>query len=240
MLPKIDTPIYFLTLPLSQKEIKFRPFLVKEQKNLLMALESDESDSIEKNIKQILHNCTITENIDIEKLPILDIEYYFINLRARSVGEIVENKYICNNEVEGTVCGNRMDVNFNILDIKVEKDPDVSDVIQITDKISIKLKYPEFKAVNKLIGKKNSVDIAFEMIAESIEYVFDGDQYYYANESTPQELLEFVESLDQKSFSKIEKFFESLPKLNKTIDITCTKCGFQHKIVVEGLESFFG
>lgn len=238
-LPKIDTPVYELTLPLSKKQIKFRPFLVKEQKNLLMAIEADDSETIERNIKQVLHNCTLSENVIIDKLPVLDVEYYFLNLRARSVGEVVENKYICNNEVDGVKCGNKMDVAFNLLDIQVESNPEFSDVIQLTNNISIKLKYPEFSVMEKVNDKNNTVDLAFRMIVESIEYVFDGDQYYYAEETPEKELTDFIESLNSQQFDKIEKFFQNLPKLNKKVDMKCSKCGYDHSIVVEGLENFF-
>ena len=121
-LPKIDTPVYELDLPLSKKHIRFRPFLVKEQKNLMMAMEADDKETIERNIRQVLTNCTLSDNFNVDRLPVIDVEYYFINLRARSVGEIVENKYICTNEVEGKQCGNKMDTKFNLLDITVDID----------------------------------------------------------------------------------------------------------------------
>jgi hypothetical protein len=239
-LPKIDTPVYELTLPLSQKRIRYRSFLVKEQKNLLMAIEADDKETIERNIKQILHNCTLTPDVEIEKLPVVDIEYYFLNLRAKSVGEVVENTYICNNEVNGEVCGNKMEVSINLMDIKVERPDGVSDVVQLTDKISIKLNYPEFATVEKLSTEENSVTAAFRVIADSVDYIFDGDQYYYASESSPSELMEFIESLNQEQFSRIEKFFENLPKIRKHVEIKCSKCGYDHSISVEGLENFFG
>jgi len=239
-LPKIDTPIFYLKLPLSGKEIKFRPFLVKEQKNLLMALEADDKETIERNIKQILHNCTLSEGIVIENLPVVDVEYYFINLRAKSVGENVENTYICNNEVDGATCGNKMNVSIDLNTIQVDNyNPDDS-VIQLTDKISMKLKYPEFSIVEKVAESSNSVETAFKIITDSIEYIFDGDQYYYANETPTQELTEFVESLNQDQFSKLERFFDSIPKISKKVEIKCNKCGYDHSIVVEGLENFFG
>lgn len=238
-LPRIDTPIYELKLPLSGKNIKFRPFLVKEQKNLMMAIEANDKDTIERNIKQVLHNCTLTENVHIENLPVVDVEYYFLQLRARSVGEVVQNKYICNNEVDGHKCGNRMSVELNLLDINVDKKEN-SDIIQVTDTISMKLKYPEFSTMEKISDKTNSVDVAFQMISDSIEYIFDGNQYYYANETSPAELMEFIESLNTEQFNKIEKFFEDLPKLNKKVEIKCDKCGYDHSVLVEGLESFFG
>ena len=238
-LPKIDTPVYDLELPLSKKQIRFRPFLVKEQKNLMMAMEADDKETIERNIKQVLTNCTLTDGVVIDNLPVIDVEFYFIQLRARSVGEIVENRYICTNEVEGTQCGHKMDAKFNLLDISVDIDPEAKDIIKINESISIKLKYPEFSLVEKLKKKENAVDIAFEVVIDSIEYIFDGEQYHYAAEVTRKELTDFVESLNQEQFGRLEEFFNNLPKLNKKIDLKCGKCGFDHAISMEGLESFF-
>jgi hypothetical protein len=239
-LPKIDTPIYEMTLPVSKKKIKYRPFLVKEQKNLLMAMEANDGESIQTNIKQVLHNCTLTENVNIDSLPIVDIEYFFLQLRARSVGEVVTNKYRCNNKTEEKECNNVMEVEINLLDIKVENLNDNDEVVQVTDKISVKLNYPEFSVI-KEISKVNSLaDAAFEMIARSIDYVYDGEQFHYAKESTTQELVEFLESLNQQQFSKIEEFFSNLPKIEKKIEMKCSRCGFTHIIEAEGLESFFG
>jgi hypothetical protein len=239
-LPKIDVPIYEIDLPLSKKRIRFRPFLVKEQRNLMMAMEADDKETIEKNIKQVLHNCTLTENIEIEKLPIVDIEYYFLNLRARSVGEVVESKYRCENVVDDSVCGNLMESKVNLLDIKVDMTDVPDSRIKLTNNISIGLKYPEFSIVERSSKFDNATDMAFDMIIESIDYIFDGEQYYYANETSPGELNEFIESLNQDQFAKIEAFFEKMPKLNKKIEMTCKKCKFHHTIEVEGLESFFG
>lgn len=239
-LPKIDTPVYELTLPLSKKNIKYRPFLVREQKNLMMAIEANDRDTVERNIKQVLYNCTLTEEVDIDHLPVLDIEYYFLQLRAKSVGELVDNQYVCNNVLEGEVCGNKMTATLNLSELEVSFDDNFSNEITISNNIVIKLKYPEFSVLDKIKQKDSSVEIAFEMISESIEYIFDGSQYYYANETSPQELMEFVESLSAEQFSKIEQFFDNLPKLNKKIEMVCSKCGFSHTIFVEGLENFFG
>jgi hypothetical protein len=239
-LPKIDTPIYDLELPLSKKKIRFRPFLVKEQKNLLMAMESGDRESIEQNVKQVLNNCTVTEGIDVEKLPVIDIEYYFLQLRARSVGEVVENKYRCDNVVDEKICGNIMETSLNLLDIQVSGVVEGKDVIELTNTISIKLKYPEFSVLKKLSNLTNVSDIAFEMIADSVEYIYDGEQFYYAKEVDSKEIVEFIESLNQQQFSKIEDFFANLPKIEKTIEMKCSRCGFEHKLDVEGLESFFG
>ena len=238
-LPKIDVPIYELNLPLSKKHVKFRPFLVKEQKNLMMALASDEREDIERNIKQVLNNCTLTENIDIDKLPVVDVEYYFIQLRARSVGEVVENDYICTNIVDDKQCGGKMKGKLNLLDITVDVNPDRKDTFQINDKISIKMKYPEFSLVDRLKNKETAVDVAFEVIVDSIEWIFDGEQYYHAHETSREELMQFIESLNQEQFSKLEEFFNDLPVLNRKMEMKCPKCSFDHSITMEGLESFF-
>ena len=239
-LPKIDVPTYEIELPVSKTKVKFRPFLVKEQRNLLMAIESSDSTTIQQNIKDILYNCTLTEGVDIEKLPIIDVEYYFINLRSKSVGEVVESRYRCNNSVGGVECGNIMEKDIDLTQIKVQINEDISSEIQLTPNISIKLKYPEFGIVKDSLRYENINDVTFNMIAQSIEYIYDGQQFYYATESTLEELIEFVEGLNQEQFSKIENFFNNLPKLKEKLDIKCSKCGFEHNIEVEGLESFFG
>ena len=239
-LPKIDIPTYEIELPISKKKIKYRPFLVKEQRNLLMAIESNETSTIQQNIKDILYNCTLTEGIDIEKLPILDIEYYFINLRAKSVGEVVESSYRCNNEVEGSPCGNIMKTNVNLLDIKPDLSNLVEREIQLTPQLIIKMKYPEFGNVEQSLDMDNLADITFNMIANSVEYIYDGEQFYYGSETEPGEMMEFIESLNQEQFNKVENFFNNLPRMTKNIQIKCGKCGFDHTIEVEGLENFFG
>jgi hypothetical protein len=239
-LPKLDTPTYEIELPVSKKKIKYRPFLIKEQRNLLMALESNESSTIQSSIKDILINCTMTEDIDVDKLPIVDIEYYFVNLRAKSVGEIVESKYKCNNIVDDKECGNIMEKDIDLTKIKVQLPKEIDPEIQLTPKITVKMKYPEFGVVKDSLKYENVNQITFNMIAESIEYIYDGEQFYYGHEAQPGEMLDFVESMNQEQFTKVEKFFEEMPKLKETLNITCSKCGFNHTIEVEGLESFFG
>ena len=239
-LPKLDVPTYEIELPISKKIIKYRPFLVKEQKNLLMALESNESSTIQQNVRDILNNCTLTEGVNIDKLPIIDVEYYFINLRSKSVGEIVETRYRCNNEVEEKVCGNIMEASVNLQNIQPYREEEVSPEIQLTDKIMIKMKYPEFGIIKDSLNMEDITEVTFNLISESIEHIYDGDQFYYAHEAEPGEMLEFVEGLNQAQFEKVEHFFNNLPKLKETVEMTCSKCGFYHKIDVEGLENFFG
>jgi hypothetical protein len=239
-LPKIDTPTYELTLPLSKKKITFRPFLVKEQKNLMMAMEDDNRETIERNIKQVLTNCTLTQDVNIEDLPVTDIEYYFINLRARSVGEVVDNKYVCTNEVGDKQCGNKMEVKINLLEIEVNINSDSSNEIRINDKIVLNMKYPKFSIIEKLSKKDSAVEVAFDIMIDSIESIYDGEQYYYGHETPKEEMMQFLESLNQEQFSKLENFFENLPKIRKKVDMKCSKCGFDHTMDLEGLENFFG
>ena len=238
-LPKIDVPTYEIELPVSKKKLKYRPFLVKEQRNLLMAMENSDSDSVHSAIYDILHNCTLTENVDIDNLPIIDVEYYFINLRAKSVGEVIESKYRCNNQVDDKDCGNTMEHNINLLDIKVQIDETISPDIELNDKLSIRMKYPVFGIVKDSAGIEDETEITFNMLARSIEYIYDGDQFYYGKETPIEEMVEFVENLNQQQFEKIEKFFNNLPKMKEKLEMTCGKCGFHHVIDVEGLESFF-
>lgn len=243
-LPKIDTPIYEIDLPLSKQHIRFRPFLVKEQKNLFMALEADDAETITNNIRQVLNNCTLTEGVNIDELPLIDVEYYFLNLRGRSVGEVVEAKYRCNNDVDdgqgGTKeCNNIMETQVNVLEIGVEIPENSNDLIKITDTIAVKMKYPSFNSIQMAAKTEKIENIALEMVIDSIDIIYDGQQAFYAKDSSREEILQFLESLTQPQFEKIEEFFASSPKLNKTIDLKCSKCGFQHKIFFEGLESFF-
>jgi hypothetical protein len=239
-LPKIDTPTYELTLPVSKKKIKYRPFLVKEQRNLLMAMESNETEEVHRAIKDVLVNCILTKNIKVDELPVIDVEYLFIHLRAKSVGEVVESKYRCNNFVEGKECNNIMDNQLNLLNLKVEINSEIKPEIQLNEKLTVKFKYPEFGKIKDSLKYENAGEMTFSMIAHSIEYIYDGEQFYYAKESTEKELIEFIESMNQQQFEKVEEFFSNLPKLRDKIEMKCGKCGFEHKIDVEGLESFFG
>lgn len=239
-LPKLEVPTYELELPLSKQTIKFRPYLIKEQKALMMALESSDAKTIQHNVREILNVCTLSKDVDIDELPIVDIEYYFLNLRAKSVGEISETKYRCNNEVDEKVCGNLMEAKVDLTQIKPVQTEYVDPEIQLTDKITVKMKYPPFKLIKDSVDLNNITDVTFNMIAQSIESIYDGEQFHYAKEETTEDLVGFIEQLNQEQFEKLENFFNSIPKLSKKIEMKCSKCGFEHHLDVEGLESFFG
>jgi len=238
-LPKLEVPTYELELPLSKKYIKFRPYLVKEQKSLMMAMESSDAKTIQHNVREILNVCTLNKDVDIDELPIIDIEYYFLQLRAKSVGEVADSKYRCNNEVEDVACGNIMEAKIDLTQIMPVQEEYVDPEIQLNDKIMIKMKYPPFKLISDSIEMDDITEVTFHMIANSIEHIYDGEQFHYARDQTTEELVDFIEQLSQEQFEKLEKFFNSIPKLKKDLDITCSKCGFEHHLHVEGLESFF-
>lgn len=238
MLPKIDVVQYSLELPLSKKKIKFRPFLVKEEKILLMAMESDDDSSMLDAIKQVVNNCC-EGDFDVETIPTTDLDYIFLNLRARSVGEVVDLEYKCSNEVsEGHKCGNIVKFSVNLLEINAEgTKPD--NRIQLTDTIGVVMKYPSLKAyeVSEEIG--NNVDKIMTVILNSIDCVYDEDNVYPAKDSTKEELQEFIESLNKEQFSKIEQFFENIPSVQTTLKFHCNKCGHKQDILVKGAQSFF-
>jgi hypothetical protein len=243
-LPKIDVPVYETKLISSGKTIKYRPFLVKEQKLFLMAAQAaDEKETIDV-VKQVLNNCIITD-INVDDLPTFDLEHLFMQLRARSVGEVVNLKYNCNNTVkddkgEEKSCGSLVKFDLNILDIKPIIDPDHNNKIEITDKLGIVLKYPTLGMVKNFDNlQSESIDTIMDVIVSCIDFIYDADQMYYAKDSTKEELMEFVDNLQQDDLEKIQKFFTTMPKISKPFDFKCGKCGYEEKIVVEGIQNFF-
>lgn len=241
-LPKIDVVIHEIELPILKKKVRYRPFLVKEQKILLMAATEESSNAIEKAIRQIINNCCI-DDIDIENLSIFDVEYFFMHIRAVSVGEIIENNYRCKNVVNDQICNNLMNVSMNLREITISGLDTYNDIIRITDNISVKMTLPRYslieKAAKKDEGEGSVSDFVFDLLVDCIEHIYEGEQIYYAREIPRQELVEFLESLNTAQFDKIQEYFNNIPKLNKTKEVTCSKCGHHHKIEFEGIESFF-
>jgi T4 bacteriophage base plate protein len=237
MLPSLNTPIYELTLPVSKQNVKFRPFLVKEQKILLMSQESDENNFTENNVKEIIKSCCQSD-INIDNLSQIDIEYLFLQLRARSVSEVVETKYRCNNKIsENETCGNLMDVSINLLEVGVDFKNN-ADTINLTDTVGIKLKYPDLKVIKNINPDSNILEITLEVIYNCIDYIFDENNFYYPKETPKQELINFLESMNIEQFKRVEEYFNNLPTLSETLNVKCNKCGFEHSIKIEGLNSF--
>jgi hypothetical protein len=243
-LPKIDVPIYEAILPSNNQVVKFRPFLVKEQKLLLMAAQSSEIEEVVGSIKQALKNCMISE-LEIDTLPVFDLEFLFLNLRARSVGEVVNVTYKCNNvlsiDPEGNqnICPGSQKFDINVLEIKPKFGEEHTDKIMITDNLGIVMKYPSFEIMQKFQGK-NEEEVLFELIIKCIDYIFDKDNIYYVKDLEKEEISEFIDSMQQQHLEKIKSFFDTMPKITKELDFHCSKCGFEETINLEGVQSFFG
>ena len=243
MLPKIDVPIYNVNLLSNGKSLRFRPFTVKEEKLFLMANEGEELTTIVDTIKQILNNCILDE-FQVDSLPLFDIEHLFLNIRARSIGEVVNLKYKCNNNVideetkEEKKCNNVVQIDLNVLDIKPEKQENHTNKIEITEKLGIVMKYPNFETLKKF-KDVTEADSIIKMTVNCIDYVYDADKLYYAKDSKEEDLIEFIESMQSKDLEKIKQFFDTMPKIKKDIDFKCNKCGHEEKIEAEGIQNFF-
>ena len=236
-LPKIDAPTYELILPSSDRKVKYRPFLVKEEKLLIIAMESEDMGQIADAIKQVLSNCIVSRGIKIDKLSTFDIEYLFLNVRGKSVGESVEVLLTCPDDGETQV-----PVTIALSDIQVQKDPEHSNVIKLNDEYYLKMRYPsleEFVKENFDVDGIGQIEQSFEMIAKCIEQVYNEEESWAGSDHTTEELLEFVEGLGSSQFKDIEKFFATMPKLSHTVTIKNPNTGVESDVVVEGLASFF-
>ena len=236
-LPKINTPTYELTLPSNNKKIKYRPFLVREEKILIMALETENSEDISNAVVDILSECILTKGVDVTKLATFDIEYLFLNVRSKSVGETVEVNVVCPDDNKTSV---QMEINLD--SIKVQKTRGHKNIIKLDDQYSMKLKYPsldEFIGNNFDTNEGSVVDKSLSMISSCIEIVYDEEESWDASDSTKQELEEFVEQLNSKQFKSIEKFFETMPKLSHKLKVKNPTTEVESEVVLEGLASFF-
>jgi len=227
-LPTISTPTYTLKLPSSGEIIKYRPFLVKEEKVLLMAAESGDEKEIAIAVNSIIKNC-VKDEVDTDSLAVFDIEYLFLNLRSKSIGESVKLIIPCEH------CENECKVSVNLSDINVEKTEGHNKKIQLTDSIGVIMKYPTFKATETIDIDKDPLKI----INMCIDQVYDSKSVYNTKDSSEEELVEFVDSLNQEQFKKIQEFFETMPKLRKEVDFKCSKCEKENNVVVDRLQDFF-
>ncbi len=236
-LPKIATPIYELEIPSLKKKIRYRPFLVKEEKILIIALESEDSKQIANAVKNVISNCILSKGIKVEDLSTFDIEYLFLNIRGKSVGESVDVLITCPDD-ETT----QVPMSINLDEITVEVDPKHSRDIKLDDTLTLRMRYPsmtEFIKNNFDSGDGVSVDDTFDLIISCIEQIYSEEESWTASDSTKKEMLEFVEQLSSKQFKEVEKFFETMPKLSHTIKVKNPKTGVESEVVLEGLSAFF-
>ena len=236
-LPKIATPIYELELPLTEKTIQYRPFLVKEEKLLVIALESEDTKQITTAIKSVIKNCILTKGIKVENLPTFDIEFLFLNIRGKSVGEELEVNIVCPDDAE-----TQIKVKINLDDIQVKKDEDHTNQIKLDDNLMMEMKYPsldQFIKNNFDFQDKNAMEQSFQLIATCISKVYSEDEVWATGDFTKKEMNEFVEQMNSSQFKDIEKFFDTMPKLSHNVYVKNPKTGVGSDVVLEGLASFF-
>ena len=236
-LPKIATPTYELELPSSGETIKYRPFLVKEEKLLVIALESEDNKQITTAIKAVLKACILTKGIKVDTLPTFDIEYLFLNIRGKSVGEELEVNVYCPDDDETQV-----PVTINLDDIQVQKNEDHTNKIKIDESVMMEMKYPsleQFIKNNFDFDDKNAMDQSFDLIAACIGKIYTEEEVWSTADCSKKEVKEFLESMNSNQFKDIEKFFETMPKLSHTIKVTNPNTKVESEVVLEGLASFF-
>ena len=236
-LPTISTPTYELVLPSSNRKIKYRPFLVKEEKILIIALESQDQKQIATAVKSILSTCILTKGIKVEKLSTFDIEYLFLNVRGKSVGEQIEVMVTCPDDEKTQV-----PMSINIDSIKVQRSDGHSTDIKLDDTYTLKMRYPslnEFIKSNFAAGDIN-VNDTFDLIASCIDQIYSDEESWTQEDCTSKELVEFLDSLNSSQFKEIEKFFDTMPKLAHKVKVTNPNTQVESEITIEGLQSFFG
>ena len=235
-LPKIVTPSFELTLPSNKKKIKYRPFLVKEEKILILAIESGGMKEITMAIKDVLKNCVLTRGVKIDELPTFDIEYLFLNIRARSIGESIDLLITCPDDGK-----TKVNTQIYIDEVEVKKDKDHTTDIKIDDTYTLRLKYPSLdQFVDENFNFEKETDNTFSLVASCIEMVFSKDEAWEAKDSTQEELVSFLEQLNSFQFKEIQKFFETMPKLSHEIEVENPETKVKSTVTLEGLASFFG
>ncbi len=235
-LPKINTPTYELSLPSNGKKIKYRPFLVREEKILIMALETENQKQITDAVVEILDACIMTRGIKIKTLATFDIEYIFLNVRSKSVGETINVNIICPDDEKTSV-----EVPIDLESIKVKKDKSHTNIVKIDDNLSLKLKYPSMDQFieSNFESTDETIKNTMKLITSSIDMIFNDEESWNASESTEKELEEFIEQLNSKQFQMIEKFFDTMPKLSHRVKVTNPKTNVESTVILEGLAAFF-
>lgn len=238
-LPKLDLPLHKLKIPSSGKEIIVRPFLVREEKLLLIAQESGIEADIINTTKQVINNCIVGDNVRIDTLPFFDVDYLFIALRAKSVGESIDIKYRCNNIVGEEECGNIFPAKIDISNCKVIKNESISNEINVSGTIKVKMKYPTYSIMKNIMDNDNIINKKIQVVVGSIDYIKEKEKIYGPKDVTREELVQFIEGLTQEQFKKFEIFVDNFPTFVITSEAVCDKCGFKHHLEYKDFTSFF-
>ena len=236
-LPKIATPTYELELPSTEQAVKYRPFLVKEEKLLVLALETEDTKQITTAIKTVLKSCVLTKGIKVEQLPTFDIEYLFLNIRGKSVGEELEVKVICPDDEKTEV-----PITIDLDEVKVQKSEEHNNQLKLDDTLMMEMRYPsldQFIKNNFDFKDENQMEQSFDLIGSCIDKIYNEEEVWATADCTKKEVKEFLESMNSSQFKDIEKFFETMPKLSHTIKVKNPKTKVESEVVLEGLASFF-
>jgi len=238
-LPIINNPEYFVELPSTGKKVKYRPFVVREEKLLLLALESEDLSEMSNAVKNVLSNCVKGDNLDIETLPTFDIEYLFLNIRGKAVDEDIQVNILCPDDEETYV-----NVKIFIDDIKVVKNPEHNNQIKINETIMMEMKYPSLEQFIKtnfdFQNKKNQLDQSLDLIASCVRKIYNEDEVWTSSDVNEKEIIEFLESMNSTQFKKIENFFETMPKLEHKVKIKNPNTKVESEVTLMGLADFFG
>lgn len=238
-LPKISTPIYTVTLPSNNKSVRVRPFLVKEEKLLLIAAQTKDTNEIINATKQVVSNCLVDNDVNVENLPFFDVDYLIIALRAKSIGETIPVKFTCNNVVDGSKCGHVFPVDIDISKATIVKDESISSEIWLSGESGVKMKYPKYSAVKHIMENETGLDKLIRIITASIDSIFDKTDVYSTKDMSREEIQDFIEGLTKVQFAKLENFVSNFPEFECRVKHTCEKCKFEHDIRYNNFDSFF-
>ena len=237
-LPMNSTPIYNLVIPSTKKSITYRPFLVKDQKTLLIAQQSDDQRIMIDSLKEVIKSC-VTEPIEINKPAIFDIEYIFTQLRSKSVGETVDIVLSCDEDHGEDNAKAKIQHTVDLSQLTVQEKEGHTNKIELFGTVGVVMKYPNIDDVKKLQGGEVTADDTFKLVASSIDYIYDAESVYHSKDQTEQELMDFINNLTSEQFGKIQSFFDTMPKLTHTVNYNCPVCNKAHTILLEGMQSFF-
>jgi hypothetical protein len=239
-LPKQSAPMYNLKVPSTGASIKYRPFMVKEEKALLIAQQSEDPQVMVDTLKSVISSCVESKDVEVDSFATFDLEYLFTQIRAKSVGETVELLFQCDTDHGEMNEKARAKVTIDLTKIEVKKVAGHTNKISLFGDVGVVMKYPSIEVLSKLQGMdETNIESVFGIMIDSIDYIFDNEEIYHAKEQSSEELMEFLNNLSSDQFLKIQNFFTSMPKLSKEIEYDCPVCGRHHKKVLEGLQSFF-
>jgi hypothetical protein len=237
-LPLQSTPTYNLTIPSTGKTVRFRPFLIKEEKSLLIAQQSEDLMIMIDTLKSVIKDCLL-DKVDVEKFATFDIEYIFTQIRAKSVGETVDLIVQCDEDHGEQNEKARVKLIIDLSTIVVEKDPKHTNRIELFGDVGMVLRYPTIEMMKRMESAEDNLESIFQIVADSVDYIYQGEEIFYAKETSREEVLQFLENLTSDQFAKVNEFFTTMPRIKKDVEYKCPLCGKEHKKTLEGLQSFF-